>query len=199
MKIKKLLSVAMLTTALTVNAYDVSSSDFSSLEETVRSNTGEIEELKKEVADLKELVMQLMQNESNTSANSGGAELSADETIKKATELMKKKKNGEARNLLNAFIAKNQKDIHVGMMHFYLGDSFYKEKNHRAAAKEFMKSYNVNSRGEKAPEALYKLGLCFKHMSDKKKSVLTLEKLVEDHPSSKFCEKAKKELANMKK
>lgn len=46
-----------------------SSADFAALEEAVRSNTGEIEELKKQIAELKERIDQLSGSENKNSEN----------------------------------------------------------------------------------------------------------------------------------
>jgi len=100
---------------------------------------------------------------------------------------------------LNPFIERHSENVYCGMAMFYVGESYFREKNYKNAALEYMKSYKKNSRGHKSAECLYKLALCFKRLLKKEECKTTLDKLIRDHPSSgDILEKAKKELSSMK-
>jgi TolA-binding protein len=85
------------------------------------------------------------------------------------------------------------------MAMFYVGESYFKEKDYKNAAIEYMKSYKKNSKGHKSAEALYKLALCFKRLSKNEECKATLDKLIRDYPNSgDILTKAKKERSSLK-
>jgi TolA-binding protein len=83
------------------------------------------------------------------------------------------------------------------MMLFYIGNTYFVEKDYKNAAIEYMKGFKANPNGSKSAETLYKLALCFKQLNQKDKCRSTLKKIVDDYPGS-FAQKAASELKKIK-
>lgn len=112
-----------------------------------------------------------------------------------AYDLLKNKKYKPARDSLIAFLKKFPKDNLAGNAQFWLGETYYAEKDFEGAILAYeicIKNYPKN---DKTPAALLKQGLAFIEIGDKKTAKVIFEKLTEKHPASKEAEAAKKELA----
>ncbi len=83
-------------------------------------------------------------------------------------------------------------------MHFYIGKSYFKEKNYREAAKAYMESFEINPNGAKTPKALFRLSLCFFKLGKQDQRKMTLEKLATTFPQFKHGKKAISLLRNQK-
>ncbi len=181
-------------------------SDISLLEESVRNLTGKIEELEKTVSEmqkdinlLKESFVKKIDEETAKRESEMIDGKNPEDIIKTACGLIDDNNYEEARKLLNLFIKKNPENIYCGMFVFYIGESYFKEKDYKNAAIEYMKSYKKNSKGHKSAEALYKLSLCFKRLSKNEECKATLDKLIRDYPNSgDILTKAKKERSSLK-
>jgi TolA-binding protein len=177
------------------------------LEEEVRRINGKVEELemklaeqRKEIAFLKEAVAKKAEEAPAVSKEEPDlcAGKTPDEIVKLSSEMIDDNNLEDARNMLYACLKKYPGDIYCGMVHFYLGNSFFVEKNYQKAAFEYIESYKVNRNSSKSAEALYKLALCFKRLSKKSEAKSTLEKLIQDYPNAEITKKAKKEFAKLK-
>lgn len=165
------------------------------LADTVRTLNGKIEELEREVAQLKQrLNMIAPQTEPSEVSKITIQEISgltADKLIKKAKKLIKKDRFKEARNILNAFIRKSPKHAKLGIVHYYLAKSYFEEKNYTQAADSYMDSYQADKKGSKTAKALLKLSKCFIKLNKKEQTKVTLEKL-KLMKNNKYSEKARK-------
>jgi tol-pal system protein YbgF len=111
----------------------------------------------------------------------------------------KNKKYKDAREKFEAFIKEFPKDELTDNAYFWIGETYYNEKDFEGAIlahETFLKKY-PNS--EKAPSALLKQGLSFIEIGDKKTGKVILEQLIERYPKSKEAETAKKDLENLDK
>ncbi len=111
----------------------------------------------------------------------------------------KGKKYKEAREKFNVFISKYPKDGLVGNAHFWIGESYFAEKdfeNAILAHETLIKSY---PRNDKIPGALYKQGLSFMELGDKKTAKVIFDKLIEKYPDSREAPMAKKKKAEIEK
>jgi len=111
----------------------------------------------------------------------------------------KGKKYKEAREKFNALISKYPKDGLVGNAHFWIGESYFAEKdfeNAILAHETLIKSY---PRNDKIPSALYKQGLSFMELGDKKTAKVIFDKLIEKYPDSREAPMAKNKKAEIEK
>ncbi|MDR1983190.1 MAG: tetratricopeptide repeat protein [Holosporaceae bacterium] len=178
----------------------VGSDDFNELSDSVRENTGKIEELSKTIAELQKRISLLedtLNKKNQEEANQKTVEIisqkTPEEILKISRDMIEENNMDDARKMLNAFITKNPTSIYCGMMLFYVGNSYFIEKDYKNAALEYMKGFKANSAGSKSAETLYKLALCFKQLQQMNKYESTLKKIVEDYPGE-FAQKASAEL-----
>jgi tol-pal system protein YbgF len=104
------------------------------------------------------------------------------------------KRYKEARDKFEAFAKDFPKDELTDNAYFWIGETYFGEKDYEGAIlayETFLKKY-LNS--PKAPSAMYKQGICFLEIRDKKTGKVILEQVLERYPKSKEAELAKKKL-----
>jgi len=79
---------------------------------------------------------------------------------------------------------------------FLVADIYYKQKDWRGALAEFEALVAAVPRGEKAPEALLKIGLCQKDLGDGARAKRSWERVVREHPQSAAARQARALLRN---
>ncbi|MDR0968188.1 MAG: tetratricopeptide repeat protein [Holosporaceae bacterium] len=171
------------------------------LSDSVRELTGKVEELEKAVAELQKKLASYAETTDEKIKEAEAKEKTEalagktpEEILKIAVDMIEENNMSEARKILNAFVAKNPTNIYCGMMLFYVGNSYFMEKDYKNAAIEYMKGFKANPTGSKSAETLYKLALCFKQLDEKEKCESTLKKIIEDYAGSEFAKKASAEL-----
>lgn len=157
--------------------------------EAIREANGKIEELqrqveenRKEIADLKkELgklgdksesgknVIELTENEGK---NGKISDADAKNFMKKIDNMIESGAYDDAWKILDNFVSKEQNKLYMGQACFYSGKVLYLQKKYSDAIKFFIKSAQLNPRGNKSPEALYLLAN-------------SLEKLKKEQPNDK--------------
>lgn len=65
---------------------------------------------------------------------------------------------------------------------YWLGETYYVRKDYATAAKIFLESYKRDPKGDKAPNALLKLGMSLSALGSTKEACTTYHKLVQDYP-----------------
>ena len=113
--------------------------------------------------------------------------------------LVKDKKYKESREMFETFIRDFPKDQLAENAYFWIGETYYNEKDFEGAIvayESFLKKYPKN---QKVPAALYKQALSFIEIGDKKSGKLILEQVIEKYPKSPEAEKAKAKLAEIDK
>ena len=177
-----------------------SESDFGEL---IRSHNGKIEELEHRVKMIEQnLGISHSEKVASKTPEQVASEIKGktpEEIIEMANDLIKLDKNQEARDVLDTFIENHPKSIHCGKMYFYIGKSYFEEKDYQNAAKAYMKSFEINSRGDKTPKALFRLSDCFLKLGKQSQRKITLEKLASAFPKVKYGKKAAKRLKELKK
>lgn len=111
----------------------------------------------------------------------------------------KGKKYKDAREKFSAFIKKFPKDSLAGNAHFWIGESYYAEKDFENAILSYESVIKGFPQNVKIPVALYKQGLAFMELGDKKTAKVIFEKLVEKFPDSPEAAQAKKKKAEIDK
>jgi TolA-binding protein len=193
--------ICFLLFAVFVGETDGKDSGVTELSDSLRDLTGKVEELEKEVVELKKKVVELENKSSHEETVQREMEKishkTPEEILKAARDLIDENNGEEGRSMLNAFVAKNPTSVYCGMMLFYVGGSYFVEKDYKNAALAYMKGFKANPTGSKAAETLYKLALCFKQLGEEEKCISTLEKIVNDYPGD-FAKKASAELKKRK-
>ena len=77
---------------------------------------------------------------------------------------------------------------------YWIGESYYAQKDFRQALAEFQKAMDVYPKGDKVPAALLKIGFCQQQLGDKAAGHATFEKLIERFPDSEEARLAKTKL-----
>jgi tol-pal system protein YbgF len=80
---------------------------------------------------------------------------------------------------------------------YWIGESYYAQKDYKRAQEEFQKTTDVYPQGDKVPAALLKIALCQLESGDKKAGRATLEKLTERYPQSEEARLAKTKLQDL--
>ena len=111
----------------------------------------------------------------------------------------KGKKYKEAREKFNALISKYPKDGLVGNAHFWIGESYFAEKDFENAILAYETLIKSYPRNDKIPGALYKQGLSFMELGDKKTAKVIFDKLIEKYPDSREAPMAKNKKAEIEK
>jgi len=173
----------------------------------------QVSNLEKRVAELNERLTKLGETSSSASqkpSETGEDTLSnmsppksPDDEPTKAYEtaytLLKEKQFKEAREKFAAFIKKFPKDGLAGNAQFWIGESYYAEKDFESAILAYETLIKNYSHNEKIPGALLKQGISFAEIGDKKTAKVILDKLIEKYPDSREASLAKKKKAELDK
>lgn len=103
-----------------------------------------------------------------------------------------------ARTQLNSFIEKNSSHDLVPNARYWIGETYYGEKNYEQAILEFQEVVKQYPKKEKAPAAMLKQALSFKALKDLKSTQYLLKRLIADYPKSDEAKKAKVLLKEVK-
>ena len=78
---------------------------------------------------------------------------------------------------------------------FWIGECFYMQKKYRQAGASYQRVLSDYSGSNKTPEAMLKLGVCFRHLKDAKKAREIWRALVKQYPESRAAAAARKHLS----
>jgi tol-pal system protein YbgF len=110
---------------------------------------------------------------------------------------LKEKRYSDSKNKLEKFIKDYPEHILIPSAYFYLGESYYGEKNFEEAIltyENFLKKYPEN---ENTKKAMLKQALAFIEIGDKKTAKVILERLIEKFPKSNEAREAEKKLSEI--
>lgn len=164
------------------------------LEELIRNHSGEIEKLKHRIKIIEQNLgishlEQVVLKDPKQIANKIKGE-TPEKIIEIAKDLINLDRYQEARDILNAFIREHPQNLYCGRMYFYIGKSYFEERDYQSAAKAYMESFEINPKGAKTPKALFKLSQCFFKLGKQDQKKITLEKLASTFPQFKHGKKA---------
>lgn len=103
-----------------------------------------------------------------------------------------------SRTQLNAFIEQHPKHELVSNARYWIGETFYSEKNYEQAILEYQTVIKQYPKAEKASAAMFKQALAFKAIKDVPSAKYLFNKLIKDYPKSEEARKAKPLLKSMK-
>lgn len=122
----------------------------------------------------------------------------ADMLYQKGLESLKAGDMPAARTQLTAFIDQQPQHELVSNARYWIGETFYSEKNYEQAILEFQEIIKQFPKMEKAPSAMLKQALAFKALKDIKSSRYVLGRLVQDYPKSEEAKRARVLLKELK-
>ncbi len=125
-------------------------------------------------------------------------ETASDSLYLKGLETFKTGDMPGARNQLTQFIEKNQNHELIPNARYWIGETYYGEKNYEQAILEFQEVIKLYPKKEKAPAAMLKQALSFKALKDLKSTQYLLKRLTTDYPKSEEAKKAKVLLKQLK-
>jgi tol-pal system protein YbgF len=157
------------------------------------SKTEEGQEKGKEAEQTKEV------SPKKAKPNGEGVEDDPVRAYESAYNLFEEKKFKEARESLGSYIKKFPKSSLAGNAQFWIAETYYAEKDHEGAILEYEKLIKMYPGNQKIPGALYKQGLSFMELNDKKTAKVIFQRLIESYPDSKHAEMAKKKVAEIDK
>ena len=109
-------------------------------------------------------------------------------------DAMKGGDTGKARELFTKFLDQNPKHKLAANAHYWLGETYYSEKNFEQAILEFQEVIKNFPEKDKVPAAMLKQGMAFKEMGDSKSSLYIYKKLTEEYPKSEEAKIAREKL-----
>lgn len=127
-----------------------------------------------------------------------GKDVASDSLYLKGLEAFKAGDMPSARTQLASFIEKNANHDLVPNARYWIGETYYGEKNYEQAILEFQEVVKQYPKKEKAPAAMLKQALSFKALKDLKSTQYLLKRLIADYPKSDEAKKAKVFLKEVK-
>lgn len=190
--------------------------DIDHLREELMGLKGRVEVLEHELERLKQITRQNQQKPPASSQDGGTADASPvkpptsappadplaaikrpeqkEAFYKLAYGLLEAGQTAAARRLFTEFLAKWPRDAYSDNALYWIGESYYAEENFRLAALTFQKVRTGFPKGDKASDALLKLGYCFFSMGRYRQALPFLEKFVQDHPRGSLAVQARKKI-----
>jgi tol-pal system protein YbgF len=100
----------------------------------------------------------------------------------------------KARELFTKFIQLNPTHDLAANAHYWLGETYFNEKNYDQAILEFQDVIKNFPKKEKVPAALLKQAMAFKELGDLKSSRYLLKKVIDEFPASEEAKTAREKL-----
>ena len=104
----------------------------------------------------------------------------------------------KARELFNQFLQKYPKHDLAANVHYWLGETYYSEKNYDQAILEFQEVIKNFPGKDKVPAAMLKQAMAFKELGDVKSARYVYRKLIDDFPLADEVKTAREKLKELK-
>ena len=119
---------------------------------------------------------------------------------KYAFGLLKKRDFSNAARSFKAFVDKNPKHSLAGNAMYWLGETYYDQKQYAEAARIFLDGYRRYPQSNKAPDNLLKLGKSLNSVGEKKSACAAWNKLLKSYPkaNSRLLRSAKRSFSQNK-
>ena len=118
----------------------------------------------------------------------------AGEDYRAAVELVKAGKHDEAVAALRAFLQHYPRHDYADNAQYWLGETYYAQKDYQHALAEFRATIETYPRGNKVPDALLKVGFCYQSLGQAEKAKAVLEQVVTLYPKTEPAVLAAKRL-----
>ncbi|HEV8675042.1 MAG TPA: tol-pal system protein YbgF [Methylomirabilota bacterium] len=119
------------------------------------------------------------------------ASLAADDLFNRAMESFKGGELAQAIIDFEDFVARYPSHPLAGSAQFWIGEAYYNARDYQHATAEYRKALDLAPKGEKAPEALFKLGLAHRALKRADRAREVWAQLLRDFPQSEAAQKAR--------
>jgi tol-pal system protein YbgF len=109
-------------------------------------------------------------------------------------DAFKAKDVAKAREIFSKFLTRNPKHELSANAHYWLGETYYSDKNFEQAVLEFQEVISEFHGSDKVPASMLKQGMAFKEIGDGKSAQYIYKKLVEEFPKSEEARAARAKL-----
>lgn len=119
-------------------------------------------------------------------------------SYKQAIDAFKAGEQVKARDMFNKFTEQYPGHQLAANARYWVGETYYQEKNFEQAALEFQRVITEYPGKEKVPAAMLKQGLAFKELGDTKSARFIIKELIEKYPKAEETPAAKEFLQKLK-
>jgi tol-pal system protein YbgF len=126
-----------------------------------------------------------------TATRSAVATLAADDLFARAMESFKNGELAQAILDFEDFVARHPSHPQAGAAQFWIGEAYYNARDYQHATVEYRKAVEMAAKGEKTPEALFKLGLAYRTLKRPDRARDAWSQLLRDFPQSEAAQKAR--------
>lgn len=117
---------------------------------------------------------------------------------KQALDTLKNGETGKSRDMFNKFNEQFPDHKLTANVRYWIGETFYLEKNYEQAVLEFQRVIKEYPGREKVPAAMLKQGLSFRELGDTKSAKFIIKELIEKFPRAEEIPTAKEVLQKLK-
>ncbi|MBU5635955.1 tol-pal system protein YbgF [Geomonas sp. Red69] len=142
------------------------------------------EDLNKRLAALEARMTKLEKGIEEQQAKAAAALKSPEQLYQQGQDALKAGQGAKAREFFASFLVQYPKHSLAANAQYWIGESYYQEKNYEQAVLEFQEVIKNYPDKEKAPAAMLKQGMAFRELGDSKSAAYILKKLVDEHPKS---------------
>jgi tol-pal system protein YbgF len=162
--------------------------DIAHLNETAKIASAHSEEEKVKAIEAAKTREQLLGNPENV--------------FKEAKRLMGAKQTADARSLLQEFMRRTGKNKALSKFRadaqYWLGETFFKEKNFKRAARIYSEIHKKYAKSKRAPDAYLRIGMCFEELKMTDDAKLFYRTATKKFPRSSAAKKARKRLKSLR-
>ena len=152
------------------------------------------EDTGKRLALIEERLTKLEQGIAEQQKKSAELQQTPEALYQQGLDAMKAGEPAKARELFSKFLDQYPKHKLAANAHYWLGETYYSEKNYEQAILEFQEVIKNFPEKDKVPAAMLKQGMAFKEMGDSKSSLYIYKKLTEEFPKSEEAKIAREKL-----
>jgi tol-pal system protein YbgF len=109
----------------------------------------------------------------------------------KAFDFLRRSEYDKAEKAFKEFITANKGSDLVSNAYYWLGETYYVRETYDQSAVNFLKGYQGDPKGNKAPDNLLKLAMSLEKLKKKKEACTTLDKLLKEFPKVDAATKEK--------
>ena len=149
------------------------------------------EDLNKRLAALEERLETLEKGVAEQQKKAADLLKSPEALYQQGYDAFKAGQGAKAREFFASFLLQHPKHSLAANAQYWIGESYYAEKNYEQAVLEFQEVIKTYPDKDKVPAAMLKQGMAFRELGDSKSANYILKKLVDEHPKSEEAKTAR--------
>lgn len=142
------------------------------------------EDLNKRLTALEERMAKLEKGLEEQKKKALAAPVTPEALYQQGYDALKAGERAKAREIFASFLLQFPKQPLAANAQYWIGESYYSEKNWEQAVLEFQEVIKNYPSSEKTPAAMLKQGMAFRELGDNKSGAYIMKKLVDEHPKS---------------